>query len=95
MGQSLRPSLGSQALMLMLFQYLLCSLATSHTVSASTSDATSEDSSGGASPSNVRPTANAQLEIDSRVYPPCIYENHEQRSGVETNLKCSNNLPAS
>ena len=83
------PSFGSQALMLIFFQYLLCSFATSQMVSDSTSDATRGGNSGGASPNNIRPTANAQLESDSSVYPPCSHkERIEKENGfVENSLQ--------
>src|SRR6267154_4759500 len=68
--------------MLIFFQYLPCSFATSQTVSASTSDDTRGGNSGGASPNNIRPTANAQLESDSSVYPPCSHKIRTQRSTV-------------
>ncbi len=73
--------------MLIFFQYLLCSFATSQMVSASTSDDTRGGNSGGASPNNIRPTANAQLESDSSVV---VASFHGQ-----THFKCNNYLSPS
>ena len=91
--QMSKPSLGSQALTLIFFQYLLCSFATSHTVSDSTSDATRGGRSGGASPNSIRPTANAQLESDSRVYPPYRREERSTVSRVKLTSSAATTLP--
>jgi hypothetical protein len=84
--------------MLIFFQYLLCSFATSQMVSASTSDDTRGGNSGGASPNNIRPTANAQLESDSSVYPPCSRKKKKFKAASfhgQTHFKCNHYLSPS
>lgn len=64
------PSRGSQARGSTLFQYLLCSFATSQTVSVPSSLATRGGNWSGASPNKTLVTASADTEIESKLYPP-------------------------